>query len=320
MKLSIVIPVYNVEKYVEKCIRSCERQNVSPEDYEVIVVNDGSPDGSLAVVERVAADYTNIRVISQQNQGLSAARNTGIDVAKGEYIWFVDSDDWIAENCLGDIFKKLTDNLDLLQIGFELVYDDASLNKESELNEIDGITDGVTQTIKGGLYTPGPFVIHRRQYLNDNNLRFKEGIFHEDGEFRPRSILPAKKIASLNKVCYYYYQRNGDNIMSSFKEKNIKDIFGIMLGLMEMADKQSDKVRIALYEKIGSFFNTLLNGLYHSKFTNFEAVKPYFKSNRILFNRIMKCNNLKYKIEAFLFLLNVDLGYLFYKIIKKYAK
>ncbi len=320
MKLSIVIPVYNVERYVEKCIRSCERQDVSPESYEIIVVNDGSPDRSLYIVDKVAAEYSNIRVICQENRGLSAARNTGLDAAKGEYIWFVDSDDWIADNCLGDIFNKLVDNLDLLQIRYELVYDDSKLNRQSDYNEINGITDGITQTIMGGLYTPGPFVILRREYLYKNNLRFKEGILHEDGEFRPRSLLPAKKISSLNKVCYFYYQRSGDNIMSSFREKNIIDIFNIMEEIMVLADKQPYKVRIALYEKIGSYFNVLLNGLYNSRFTSFHIVKHHFKSNSILFRKIMQCKNTKYQIEALVFHLNANLGYMFYRAFKKYAK
>ena len=98
MILSIIIPVYNVEKYVEKCIRSCENQDIPKENYEVIVVNDGSPDGSLAIVERLANEFSNIKVINQENKGLSMARNTGLEAAKGEYVWFVDSDDWIEEN------------------------------------------------------------------------------------------------------------------------------------------------------------------------------------------------------------------------------
>ena len=107
MTLSIIIPVYNVEPFVETCIRSCEAQDVSKDDYEIVVVNDGSKDNSLDVVNRVANEFENIRVFSQPNAGLSAARNTGMREAKGEYYMFVDSDDWIAENCLAKLIEKL---------------------------------------------------------------------------------------------------------------------------------------------------------------------------------------------------------------------
>lgn len=95
VKLSIIIPVYNVELYIEKCLQSCLSQDIPYDEYEIIVVNDGSPDGSLAIAESIAKTTTNMTIISQKNGGLSAARNTGMSVAKGEYIWFVDSDDWI---------------------------------------------------------------------------------------------------------------------------------------------------------------------------------------------------------------------------------
>ena len=103
MKISLIVPVYNVEKYIEKCLLSCLKQDIPQSDYEIIVVNDGSPDSSLAIAERIAAAATNIIIVSQKNGGLSAARNTGLKIAKGDYIWFIDSDDTIKENCLKSI-------------------------------------------------------------------------------------------------------------------------------------------------------------------------------------------------------------------------
>ena len=115
MLLSIIVPIYNVEKYVEKCIRSCEAQDISKEDYEVVVINDGSPDNSLKIVERIADEFPNIKIISQPNKGLSAARNTGMRNASGDYYMFVDSDDWIAEKCLGKIQEQITNLVPDLQ-------------------------------------------------------------------------------------------------------------------------------------------------------------------------------------------------------------
>ena len=103
MLLSIVIPAYNVEKYLDDCLASCSRQDIPASDYEVIVVNDGSKDGTLRIAERWASEHSSIKVISQPNKGLSEARNVGMAVSEGEFIMFIDSDDWIADNCLGRI-------------------------------------------------------------------------------------------------------------------------------------------------------------------------------------------------------------------------
>jgi len=122
MILSIIVPVYNVEQYVEKCLLSCIRQDIAMDEYEIIVVNDGSLDRSYEIVLDYAIRYDNIWVINQVNQGLSSARNVGFQKAKGEYVWFVDSDDWIEENCLGRICSYLRDGLDILQLQYRLVY------------------------------------------------------------------------------------------------------------------------------------------------------------------------------------------------------
>src|SRR3712207_8085200 len=107
MKLSIIIPAYNVEQYIEKCLISTQVQEVEKGAYEVLVIVDGAKDRSLEIAQNVARRYTNIRVIYQENEGLSGARNNGLKAAIGEYVWFVDSDDWIEENCLTGIFQKL---------------------------------------------------------------------------------------------------------------------------------------------------------------------------------------------------------------------
>lgn len=109
MKLSIIIPIYGVEKYIEKCILSCVNQKGLKigTDFEIICVNDGTKDKSAKIAKYIASKYEGITVIDQKNQGLSAARNTGLYAAKGEYIWYVDSDDYIKENCLRDLCDKL---------------------------------------------------------------------------------------------------------------------------------------------------------------------------------------------------------------------
>lgn len=100
MKLSFIVPVYNLEDYIEECIMSLLNQDLSHSEYEILCINDSSTDSSLEILKRLAKEHTNIIIINQENQGVSAARNNGIKNAKGEYIWFVDGDDLIARNCL----------------------------------------------------------------------------------------------------------------------------------------------------------------------------------------------------------------------------
>lgn len=121
-KLSLVIPMYNVELYIERCLNSCINQNLSPNEYEIIVINDGSKDNSLSIVEKIVQKYTNIHVISQINGGLSSARNTGLKNARGKYIWFIDSDDWIEPNVLKTLYDAASQNdVDILRFAWNVV-------------------------------------------------------------------------------------------------------------------------------------------------------------------------------------------------------
>ncbi|MDC9723357.1 MAG: glycosyltransferase family 2 protein [Urechidicola sp.] len=125
MILSIVIPVYNVEEYIEKCLVSCSNQDISKNDYELIVVNDGSPDKSLEICERLLPSIENMTIVSQENRDLSGARNTGLKYAKGNYVWFVDSDDWLEENCLDEIISRIKEHQsDFFWLGHDVVSND----------------------------------------------------------------------------------------------------------------------------------------------------------------------------------------------------
>lgn len=182
MKLSIIIPMFNVELYIEKCLLSCLHQDVPSSEYEIVVVNDGSPDNSLQIAEHIASTVDNVTVVSQENGGLSVARNTGLLHAKGEYVWFVDSDDWIEENCLAGILKRLDKTQpDFLQLQYRLAYDDESNDKDVYCT-VDGVVSGVQQINNGDVPHPAQFAIYRKNFLIENNLLFYPGIFHEDSE------------------------------------------------------------------------------------------------------------------------------------------
>lgn len=317
IKLSIVIPVYNVERYIEKCLLSCLRQDLSPKQYEIIVVNDGSPDASLSIAERVAKDYLNVTIISQDNQGLSGARNTGLKHAKGEYIWFVDSDDYIEENCLGGIVPYLKDDLDILQLQYRLVYEDETPSLDARFCQIEGIKSGTEVTEQGGLPAPAQFSVLRSNFLKNNNLEFVKGIYHEDSEFKPRATFLAKKITSYNKVVYNYYQRAG-SIMSSFRLKNALDMLLVMNNLLQfISSNESDSKYIPSFcNYISTNMNSLLFGFRQLKEPDRQQMFSELQQNKHLFKCMLKSTRVKYKLEGMVFLLNIQLGLNFYKLLK----
>ncbi|MBQ7709263.1 MAG: glycosyltransferase, partial [Bacteroidales bacterium] len=114
-RISIIVPMYNVESYMEECLKSLWNQDLREDEYEVIIVNDGSTDKSLDIAQEICANHPNAQIISQENKGLSMARNAGLAQAQGDSIWFVDADDWIAPGCLKSICRQMED-LDILAI------------------------------------------------------------------------------------------------------------------------------------------------------------------------------------------------------------
>lgn len=242
IKLSIIIPIYGVEPYIKKCLLSCIHQGIIRlgVDYEIICVNDGTKDKSAEIAKRIACLYDGITVIDQENQGLSAARNAGTIVANGEYIWYVDSDDYIEENCLERIIPQLKDDIDILQLKWRLVYEDGRPPKEVRTSTPVGAFSGKDITERGGLAAPVPFSVLRSKFLKENHLEFVKGIYHEDAEFKPRVVYLAKKIVFDKNVCYNYLQRTSGSIMSSFKPKKAYDLMVIVDRLLNFAVSRVD--------------------------------------------------------------------------------
>lgn len=318
MKISLIIPAYNVENYITKCINSCLNQNISSSDYEIIIINDGSKDKSLEIAQYISDNHNNIHIITQYNQGLSMARNNGLKYAQGEYVWFIDSDDTIVENCLKDICNLLNNKLDILQIQYRYTYDNKNLNKDEQFCEINNIISGKEQTLKGGIAIPAVSTIYRRDFLLENNLLFQRGIYHEDSEFKPRVLYLAKSCLSYNKVVYNYYQRAEGSITSHFKLKNGIDIITVNNNLLEFVKQYNIKspYKTEFYKHIGMNLNTLLCGLQQLQKKDKETVINELKKNKHLFHKMLLSKKAKYMIEACLFSINIDLGLILYKIIK----
>lgn len=214
MKLSVIVPVYNVSKYLSKCLDSILNQDIERDDYEIIVVNDGSTDNSGEIAQEYADIHFNIQLINQENQGLSGARNTGIMAARGEYIQFVDSDDYLEPNVLSSLIERIqSDQLDVLRFNYQNVNENYEIfepNKESRpyMDYSETICNGAEFLNERLGYACYAWQFLLRTDLVKDCL-FKEHILFEDTQWTPRMLRKAQRVSSTSEIIYYYLSRNG---------------------------------------------------------------------------------------------------------------
>lgn len=285
MKFTFIVPVYNVAPYLRKCVESLLAQDY--DNYEIILVDDGSTDDSGAICDEFASpSFTNslthsvvIKVIHQENGGLSAARNAGIKAAEGEYICFVDSDDYWEPNVLSGLMNQIErENLDVLRFDYQNVRllaenDEMSradaLNEPLTLNDVayevfepykrshrlendysDEVTDGVTflnNRMSTACYA-WAFILrrdlictlHRKHYTSENNTLFTEGIYFEDTDWMPRMLCKSKRVASTNTIVYNYLVREGSITNAVNRSKQQKVLDDKMRLVCEMQRQAAD--------------------------------------------------------------------------------
>ncbi|MCQ2383847.1 MAG: glycosyltransferase [Paludibacteraceae bacterium] len=210
IRLSIIVPFYNVEKYIEQCIRSLYDQDIPQEEYEVICVDDCSPDGSRAIAERLQTEFPNLKLIChERNKKLGGARNTGLQNAKGEYIWFVDSDDYILPNCLASLLKDAEENnVDMLH--FDIATDINGIIHHVVGNKYPlGIVTGIEMFFsQEAIWYQNHITVwqklYRRSFLEYNNMSFAEDVFSEDDDYSFMAYAKAKHMMHVDIVGYVY--------------------------------------------------------------------------------------------------------------------
>ncbi len=227
IQLSIIVPIYNVEEYLEDCLHSI--YSLATLNYEVILVNDGSPDNSDKIIEQFAQQYPNhTQVVNKSNGGLSSARNAGINVAKGEYIALIDSDDYISSDALLELYKHAkADDLDIA-IAQSLTFWGDSNAKAQELtipnNVINlGVTSGLNllETSFNARYKRINCwnKIYKREFMQQHQLNFIDKLIFEDVPFTFEAFFTAKRVRAFSLDYYFYRQRPG-SIMTAESEKS----------------------------------------------------------------------------------------------------
>lgn len=264
--LSIILPVYNVEAYIGKCLNSILIDNTFCG--EVICVNDGSTDNSFSILQQYAQRYPNVQIVSQPNAGLSVARNVGLKKATGDYVFFVDSDDWIFPHTLQQIMDKI-DGEDALYFNARKVYENTQkIDENCDMQERRHSTGSAyfaavlnerrnmpCVCVGGGVYS--------RKFLLSNELWNKPGIYHEDNYFTPQLLLKAQNVSSINVYVYAYRIRNNGSITSSISLKHIRDLLFISRSLYKMFSERQGVDR-CFYRYISNLYTNLLYETYHN--------------------------------------------------------
>ena len=248
---SIVVPVYKAEKYLEGCVDSLVNQ--TEKNIEIILVDDGSPDSCPAICDRYAEQYKNIFVIHKSNSGPSDARNAALKIAKGDYIMFVDSDDYIDP----DACERM---LPFTKKGFDIIATDGIPEGENislvhrgvENNKVYDGEEFLKKSVMNGNI---PMVVwlhlYRREFLVSNNLVFKNGVYHEDEEFIPRTFLSAQSVISTGDKYYHYVIRENSIMTNPDKRKNAEDLYNVCKCLSSVYDELTDgELRLFLKDSL----------------------------------------------------------------------
>jgi len=275
-KFSIIVPVYNVEEYIDKCLKSIFNQTYK--DFEVIVVDDGTEDNSMDIVNKY-----DVIVVKEKNSGLSTARNNGVKKAKGEYLLFVDSDDYLEKDLLKNINDNLSDNPDVLRFQIKEVDEDKETNYNEEGFDTTNGADAFNKISKYHyIENAWAYAINRKYYL-DNNYKFKDGSYHEDFGLIPLVIIKANTVKSISYIGYNYRQRNNSIMNNNDYEKTKKKVKDF-LNHYKYLIKEIDKLNIESSVFKSYISNSLIIKICELKGNDYKEYKKVLKELNVYDN------------------------------------
>lgn len=301
--LSIIIPAYNVETYIGETLDSIVEWSDQRNDIEIIVVDDGSPDKSSDIVIEYQKKHSNIRLLNQENKGLGGARNTGIEHAKGKYVWFVDSDDWVIPDNIQMMLSVLeNEKPEALAICASDLIAGQDIQRRFNFDGMPILISG-SEILRNGRFSfCAPFTIYDRTYLNDHQLRFQEHLFHEDNEFTPRAYYGLRRLRLLNKSLYLV-RPNPDSITRSV---NFKKNFDLVKVASSLHDFKIKNIQAHIDQKTFDFFislalNKALSDSSKMNEVDLNQFVTIIKDHKYLFSSFINSTKLKHKIQGLLF-------------------
>lgn len=259
-RLSIIVPVYKVEQYLNRCIDSILLQTYR--DFELILVDDGSPDNSGKMCDDIAKTDKRIKVIHKENGGLSSARNTGLDIASGDYVGFIDSDDWVTK----DMFEHLISladsyNCEIASASYVFSNGETTFKQPNIEVKVFNKKEALRYYMLEGMssrISDYPVCIKIYKKILFDNIRFPEGQLYEDVATNFILIQKSSIYVKSNKICYYYFQDGGSITRSGFKNKDM-DILKVGEQLVTLAEKENDEelLKLAKMKSARSYFSIL---------------------------------------------------------------
>lgn len=286
--ISAIVPVYNVEKYLYRCVDSILKQTY--ENFELILIDDGSPDNCSQMCDELSEKDSRIKVIHQENQGLSAARNSGIKIAKGNYLTFIDSDDWISNTMFEDLINLIKEkNADISICNFIVTDGNAIYKKNTKAEEKLYSKDEFMKII---LRVNSNRCIHYawgklyKKDVIDKNEHYPVGMLNEDVEGMFKAVLKSEKIAETNKIGYFYYE-NSESISRKKFGENFLFLHHVWERILEISQNSAPEyVDYVKYNLIRSDFTILVDMiLYGDKETD-----NIFSIERKNINKRLKTN------------------------------
>lgn len=311
MKLSIIIALYNTEKYIEKCIRSIyTKSQIHYKEFEVLVINDGSTDDSPIIVERLQKEFRNLILINKQNGGQSTARNMGFNKARGEYLFCLDSDDYVnAKQLFNALDYCIKQQLDCLPIKFNLLdktYQSRTPEKENYPMLITPVSGGeflCNYTISGSMCR----YFYKRDVLKKNKLKLIEGIYHEDEDFVVRYLSYCERIAYQGHLVYNYVVRENSTVNNRDKKHRVKLLHDLLIVIENLQQHKKNFVNTSK-EYIG--ISKKIEQLSVSLFLRMKADSLSFDEAMMFVNKLkaiylypikIKKQSLKFKLASMLF-------------------
>ena len=288
--------MYNVEKYIQRCLSSIINNKGFLENCELIVVNDGTKDNSESIARKIIEGLPNTQIIVQENQGLSAARNIGLSRAIGEYVWFIDSDDWIEPDAIKSLMNEIDKEYDVIQFGYNNVYSGGQIEQVFRTPTIDSggrVLESMTWPMGA------QFSLYRREFLYDNNLIFYKGIYHEDNDFTPRVLSYAKEVSILRQPLYNYFKGNPNSILSTPNIKKCHDLILVSKRKLDFIQTISDVgIKKTLLNLAASELNTSLRNIARYQYSKEQKVDCLKEIDNLYVRSFLHCSKIKYVFMA----------------------
>ncbi|MBQ2654249.1 MAG: glycosyltransferase family 2 protein [Methanobrevibacter sp.] len=304
-KVSVIVPVYNCAEYIGATLKSIINQDF--DDYEIIVIDDGSTDESLHVINATLKDCgVPYKVVHQSNGGVSVARNHGINISTGEYLVFVDADDYILENHLSNLYNE---NYDFSLIQFAKK-DDNSISAPNSFDfDFISTDDFIRKELNMEILFNFFQLSYRASIIKENDIYFTPGIVYgEDTEFALKALIHGDRIHISNDVTYYYVQRSDSAIRTTeFRRFDIVPIFEDLASFYRVRGK-NDLANLIIYSRIPKAIFGNMNYFFYSCY-GFEEVM-YVMKKKDLFSKLGRFRgDIKFALKVRLFLLNPKIYY-----------